>query len=148
MKTRKLFPLLLALLLFCAPACRGLRQRGVQSQNDALVGFNEAAWAKLGERRVLLSAERDTIPVTLLKGRYRKIMLVVHGSALEMYDVVVTFANGDRYTPATRLYFAEDTRSRVIDLPGTKRTIKKVDFFYRSKHALTGFAEVELWGRR
>jgi len=39
--------------------------------------------------------------------------------ALEMYDVEVVFGNGDTFSPATRLIFAENSRSRVIDLPGT-----------------------------
>lgn len=142
-QARHLYPLLLAFALLALPACRG-----AQRQNDALVGFNERAWDKLGERRVLLSRDRDVIPVTFLQGRFRRLMVVVRGSALEMHDIVVTFGNGERFSPATRLVFAEDSRSRVIDLPGTKRVIKKVEFTYRSRNALTGFAEVELWGKR
>ena len=136
---------ILAMLLVVAftPACRGQ-----QRSNDSLVAFDEAAWTKLGQRRVRLTEDHDVIPVTFMKGRYRRIMLVVHGSAMDMHDVVVTFGNGDTFSPNTRLHFAEDSRSRVIDLPGARRTISKVELRYRSKNLLTGFAEVELWGRR
>lgn len=143
MKIRHWIPLVLAIAVFLAPGCRG-----TQVANNHLVGFNEANWNMLGQRRVRLVGDWDIIPVTALRGRYRRIMLVVHGSALEMYDVVVTFANGDTFSPATRLHFVEDSRSRVIDLPGVRRVIRSVEFRYRSKNLLTGFAEVELWGKR
>jgi len=143
MHARFLLPALLILSVLALPACRGFQRR-----NDALVGFNEAAWTKLGERRVSFARERDTIHVTGLQGRYRRLTLVVRDSALEMYDVVVTFANGQVYTPTMRLNFGEDMRSRLIDLPGARRRIKKVDFRYRTRNVFTGFAEIEVWGKK
>ena len=143
MGARLLFVCLLTFVSLGAPGCRGF-----QRKNDALVGFNEAAWTQLGERRVSFAFERDTVHVTNPRGRYRKLTLVVRDSALEMYDVVVTFVNGDVYSPTTRLVFGADSRSRVIDLPGARRAIKKVEFRYRSRNVFTGFAEIELWGKR
>ncbi len=142
MRTRVWFPLVLATAILCTPGCVGTQHR-----NNSLVGVSKSAWNMLGQRRVRLVADRNVIPVTAFKGRYRRIMIVVHGSALEMYDIEVTFANGDTFSPATRLHFAQHSRSRVIDLPGARRTVRKVAFRYRSKNALTGFAEVELWGK-
>jgi hypothetical protein len=37
--------------------------------------------------------------------------------------------------------------SRVIDVPGADRFIRRVDFFYRSLGAAGGRATVELWGK-
>ncbi len=143
MRARFLLPCLMIFTFLAAPACRGF-----QGRNDSLVGLNDAAWTKLGERRVSFAAESDTIHVTHLKGRYRRLTFVVRESSVEMYDVVVTFANGDVYAPATRLHFNADSRSRVIDLPGARRTVKKVEFRYRSKNVFNGFGEVELWGKK
>lgn len=143
MRMRTVSLWVLILVPIALSACIGPARR-----NEARIGLAPEAWDKLGERRVRMTADHDVIPVTYLQGRFRKLMLVVHGSDLEMYDVVVTFANGERFSPATRLLFREDTRSRVIDLPGGRRTVRKVAFSYRSRNALTGFAEVELWGRR
>lgn len=143
MRARFFLPLFLLALALVGPGCQGLQQR-----NNRLSGFDESAWNLLGQRRVRLEAESDVIPVTFLEGRYRRLMVVVHGSALEMYDMRVTFGNGETFSPLTRLHFSEDSRSRIIDLPGVRRTIRKVEFSYRSKNLLTGFAEVELWGKR
>ncbi len=122
--------------------------KGAQRADNKLVGFNTKDWVKIGERRVKLQAEKDVIPVTIGKGLYKRIMLVVHKSALEIYDIKVTFGNGESFSPKTRLIFAEDTRSRQIDLPGFKRIIKMVEFKYKSRNVLTGWGEVELWGKK
>jgi len=143
MNVRLLLPALLLLSALALPSCSGFQRR-----NDALVGFNEAAWTKLGERRVSFARERDTIHVTGSQGRYRRLSLVVRDSALEMYDVVVTFEGGEVYTPVIRMNFDENTRSRVIDLPGARRRIKRVDFRYRTRNVFTGFAEIEVWGKK
>jgi hypothetical protein len=66
------------------------------------------------------------------KGMFRKIRIDVEDGDLEMFDVKIVFGNGERFSPATRLYFKEGSRSRVIDLPGRARLIRRIDFSYRS----------------
>jgi hypothetical protein len=44
------------------------------------------------------------------------------------------------------LIFKNGETSRVIDLPGDKRTIKKVEFKYANLPG-GGRAQVELWGK-
>ena len=56
-------------------------------------------WNKLGERWVDGTHDRDVIPVGAREGAYRRIMIVVENSALEMYDVVVHFADGSAFSP-------------------------------------------------
>lgn len=87
-------------------------------------------WVRLGERWVDGTRDRDVIPVGAREGRYRQIMFVVEHSALEMYDVIVTFGDGERFSPPTRHVFGAETRSRVIDLPGAARVIRSVEFRY------------------
>ena len=49
------------------------------------------------------------------------------------------------FEPNTRVVFSKDSRSRIIDLPGNKRVIKRVEFKYRDLPG-GGKAKVELWG--
>ncbi len=63
-----------------------------------------------------------------------------------MYNVKVTFGDGSSFSPQTRLVFAQGAWSRVIDLPGNARRIRKVEFWYRSRGARTGRARVQLFG--
>jgi hypothetical protein len=103
-------------------------------------------WNKLGERWVDGGHDRDVIAVGERHGPYRRIMIVVEHSALEMDDVVVRFADGSAYSPQTRHVFAANTRSHVIDLPGTRRDIRSVEFRYGNLPG-GGRAQAELWAQ-
>src|SRR5262245_4121484 len=81
-------------------------------------------WNKLGERWVDGTRDRDVIFVDARDRAYRRLMIVVEHSALEMNDVVVHFADGSAFSPQTRHVFAANTRSHVIDLPGSRRAIR------------------------
>jgi hypothetical protein len=107
---------------------------------------SRAEWAKLGERWVDGTRDRDVISLRDADRRFRRIMIVVEDSALEMFDVVVTFADGTRYSPPTRHVFAANTRSHVIDLPGSERSIRSVEFRYGNLPG-GGRAQAELWAQ-
>lgn len=115
---------------------------------DAIVE-DRTGWTKLGERVVHRGPRRgdhDTIAVTAAEGTFTRMMLVVEHSALELYDVTVTFGDGSRFSPETRQVFGKNTRSRVIDFPGGPRIVRKVDFRYRNLRG-GGRAQIELWAR-
>ena len=103
-------------------------------------------WTNLGQRSVDGTHDRDVIAVGAREGRYRRIMLVVEHSALELFDVVVTFGDGTRFSPSMRHIFSPETRSRVIDLPGADRVIRSVEFRYGNLPG-GGRAEMELWAQ-
>jgi hypothetical protein len=103
-------------------------------------------WNKLGERWVDGTHDRDVIPVGAREGAYRRIMIVVENSALEMHEVVVHFDDGSAFAPATRHVFAANTRSHVIDLPGSRRNIRSVEFRYGNLPG-GGRAQAELWAQ-
>jgi hypothetical protein len=105
-----------------------------------------AGWVMLGERSVDGVRDRDVITVGAREGRYRRIMLVVENSALELFDVVVTFGNGTHFEPHTRHVFGPQTRSSVIDLPGDARFIRSVEFRYGNLPG-GGRARMELWAQ-
>ena len=105
-----------------------------------------SGWDKLGERMVDGKVDRDTIAVGRADGKFTRIQIIVEMSSLVMDDVVVTFGDGTTFSPATRLVFEQNTKSRVIDLPGGARVIRKVDFKYGNLPG-GGRAQVELWGK-
>jgi hypothetical protein len=108
--------------------------------------FRVAVQAELGGRVVDGKVDRDTIVVGRADGKFRAIEVRVKDSSLEMFDIVVTFGDGSTFSPATRLVFGENSRSRVIDLPGNRRAIRKVEFRYGNLPG-GGRADIELWGR-
>jgi hypothetical protein len=105
-------------------------------------------WDHIGMRPVDFRVDHDAI-TAVGEGVFRTIRIDVEGGDLEMFDVKVTFGNGETFSPSTRLYFREGTRSREIDLPGAARVIRRIDFFYRSAlFGTPGRAIVHVYGRR
>ena len=100
----------------------------------------------LGERTVNGGVDHDVIHVGKADGQFRELMIVVERAPVEIFDMIVTFGNNERWEPRTRLVFGRDTTSRNIDLPGGARFIKRVDFRYGNLVGGTQ-AKVELWGR-
>ncbi len=104
-------------------------------------------WEHLGSRNVSFRAERDVVSAAG-EGRFRKVMLVVDDADLELFNVRIVFANGDVYSPETRLYFREESRTREIDLPGEARAIRRIEFAYKSvRGGGDGRAEIHVYGR-
>jgi hypothetical protein len=107
---------------------------------------DNSGWEKLGERVVQGRAEKDTIVVTAREGTFTRIKIVAEHSSLELWDLEVTFGDGDTFSPNTRLVFAKNHGSRVIDLPGGQRVIRKVEFRYGNLPG-GGRAQLELWAK-
>jgi hypothetical protein len=105
-------------------------------------------WELLGQKSVsFLGVDRDTLDVGRSQGRFRELKFVVEGAPVEMYDIRVTFGDGETFHPATRLEFAPNSVSRTIDLPGGARVIRKIDFVYRKTAGLFRQATVSVYGR-
>lgn len=100
----------------------------------------------LGERKVAFGGDRDTIEVTGHEGKFTAIVIGVADGEIELWNIKVEFGNGESHSPELRANFDEKSRSRVIDLPGDARVIKKVTFLYKSK-LKEGRATVKLYGR-
>jgi hypothetical protein len=135
--------LALAALLVCA--CGGAPPAQASTTPSAAHEV-AGAWERLGERTVNGAVDRDVITVGARDGRFRSMQIRVDGNTVEMFDIVVTFGDGEKFSPPTRLVFDKNTRSRVIDLPGKERVIQKVEFKY-GKLPHEGRAVVELWAK-
>lgn len=103
-------------------------------------------WRLLGTKRVSHSAEKDVVEVGRQDGAYRSIRIDVNEGTIEMFNIRVLFANGEDFSPDTRLVFREGERTRVIDLPGVARGIKRIEFSYRNREP-RGDAVVTIYGR-
>jgi len=112
----------------------------------ALVSLQAPNWDLLGSRRVSFAVDRDVIDVGAGEGTFNAIRIEVEGGALEMYNVSLTFGNGDTWSPNTRVVFRQGSWSRLIELPGPARFIRKIEFWYRSR-LRRGQATVRVFGR-
>ncbi len=104
-------------------------------------------WERLGQREVDFRTDHDQIDVGRSEGRFRQIEIRVKDAPIEVYDMVVTFGNNETFRPKLRHTFAEGSGSRIIDLPGQRRTIKRIDFNYKSINRREGKGIVEVFAR-
>jgi hypothetical protein len=103
-------------------------------------------WSLLGEQTVQGKRDRDVITVGKYEGKFDQLQLVVLDSDIDLKDITVLFANGEKWSPAMKHSFREGQRSRVIDLPGNNRTISKIELIYANTPG-GGRAKVAVYGR-
>ena len=133
----------IALVLVIAATACGAQSQRTDRQLDRQFD-RESPWDKLGERWVDGRVDRDVMPVWR-RGPYHRIKLVVENSAVELWDLVVVFGNGEVFSPGTRMIFGAGTTSREIDLPGDGRFIQRIEFRYGNLPG-GGRAQLEVWG--
>ena len=105
-------------------------------------------WTLLGTKKVTFRTERDVILVGADEGVFKKIKLTVKKSGVHFEDMKVHFANGDVFDVKIRRVIPAGGETRVIDLPGNNRIIKKVVFWYKSTKKNPKRATVRLFGRK
>lgn len=103
----------------------------------------------LGSRFVDFKVDHDEIAVGKYRGQFRKLRFQVKGNDVEIFDLFVVYANNDKDKIPVKLIFNEGNRSRIIDLEGRHRFIRKIIFNYRSIGPVReGKAEIRVYGIR
>ena len=112
-------------------------------------GYAGAAtgWQRLGSREVDFRGDHDTIEVGRSEGRFRQLQVRVKDAPIEISSMVITFGNDEKFNSKVRHRFAQGSGTGTIDLPGDRRTIKRIDFNYRSISRREGKGRVEVYGR-
>lgn len=106
-----------------------------------------ARWELLGVRKIDHQLDRDEIIVTRAEGVFSALKLKIKRSPINMHKMAIHFGNGEVQEIDMRTRFAAGSESRLIDLPGNRRTIQKVVFWYDTKNMAIGKGLIELWGR-
>ncbi len=104
-------------------------------------------WERLGSRVVNYGLDKDDIIVGAHEGAFTKLRVVVRGGALNMHKMVVHYMNGTKQEIPLRHNFSKASGSRVIDLAGNKRLIKKITFVYDTKNLARAKAKIHVFGR-
>ena len=105
-------------------------------------------WEFLGETHVDGRVDHDRIMVTGARGTFRAIRLRVQAAPVEFDRVVVHFGNGSSDPIAIRHIIEPGRQTRVIDLPGNRRVIQSVEFWYRKADWRSRRPSVQLFGLR
>ena len=105
-------------------------------------------WVLLGERHVSDRIDHDSIPVTASQGGWTGIKLKVLQAPVRFYNLKVVYGNETVDEIPIRFLIPKGGESRVIDLAGGSRVIKRIEFWYDAKTVGAGGAVVRVWGRR
>jgi hypothetical protein len=130
--------ILLSGLIFLLLSADGLAYAAAQGRGN---------WERLGRQQVDFRADHDRINVGRSEGRFRQLEIRVQGAPVEIRRMIVTFGNDEKFNPKIHRRFDESSRSHVIDLPGDRRIIKRIDFDYVSPNRRAGKATVEVYAR-
>lgn len=113
----------------------------------SLSSFKGNKWELLGVRTVDFKLDHDEILVSGFEGKFEAIKIKVNQGAINMRKVVVHFANGGSQEVEMKNNFKKGSSSRVIDLTGDDRVIRKVSLWYDTKNFSKKKAKVQVWGR-
>jgi hypothetical protein len=101
----------------------------------------------LGSGRVNSGLDHDTIQASAQQGTFRAIQLRVGGGPVNFLRIVVQYGNGTRSEIQVRSNIPAGGSTRIIDLPGDRRIIQRVDFWYTKARWAT-LPKVSLYGVR
>ncbi len=105
-------------------------------------------WTLLGSCKVHGHRDYDEIVVTGSQGDFKAIKLFVQNEGIDFDRVVVHYGNGGMDKIDIRNFVPAGGETRVIDLAGGDRVIRKVVFYYKSNAATAKKGKVLLYGRR
>lgn len=104
-------------------------------------------WKFLGDKTAAYGKDRDVLFVSD-NDAYRQIRIKVTGAPLHIIDMDIYFENGGKMNVSLMKKFRQNEQSRVIDFPGAKRRVKKVEFLYETIGFKKGRARVAVWGNK
>lgn len=105
-------------------------------------------WELLGSRKVNYGLDKDEIAVNAREGVFSALKIKVRKGGINLHRIAVHFGNGEVEELEVREDIRANSESRVLDLPGNKRVIQKVVFWYDTKNKADQRAIVNLWGRK
>ncbi|MGV3629795.1 MAG: hypothetical protein ACO1O6_01240 [Bacteroidota bacterium] len=116
------------------------------AQTPKVVVSDKTGWHKIGEVTVNFERDRDEVLV-MGADKFAQIQFKVTEAPVDLQQMVVYYENGDKQPISIRQSVKAPGESRVIDLNGGERTIKKIVFEYKTlPNRKDEKAHVEIWG--
>jgi hypothetical protein len=111
-----------------------------------VVASDATGWHKIGEMTASFSKERDVMTV-IGADRFAAIKIKAVDADINISDLEVYYENGTTEKLNVRSEIKKGGESRVIDLKGKERSIKKITFVYKTLPNSTATkAALVVWG--
>jgi len=132
----------------CAVALLGLGGCTVTVYDTPVGTVVEDGSVYLGWTLISRKKGKDWIAIGEEQGKFSSLRFKVSKRPLEVDKVVVTFGDGQKWSPKLPSQLGPDSWSQELKLPKGQRLVRKVTFFGRSTGKKGGMARVDIYGRR
>ncbi len=105
-----------------------------QAQGARAAKAAQDGWILLGSKNVSWQPKKDILNVGASEGGFKKLKIKVTGGTVYVTRMVLTYGNGTRDEIPLRYTFRKGAESRIIDLRGETRVIRKIAFTYDRKN--------------
>ena len=120
----------------------------MQAQQPAVVVSDKTGWHKIGETKVDFTKDKDEV-VVMGSDRFATIKFKVTDAPIEITDIEIYYESGDNQKVTLGAAIKSPGESRVIDLNGGERAVKKIVFMYKTiPNYKDKKAHVEIWGNK
>lgn len=107
---------------------------------------DKKGWHKIGERTVDFIKDTDEIIVTGAD-RFASLKFKAIDASIQLISIEVYYDAGDKQTISLNALLSAGTDSKVIDLKGVEKDLKKVVFVYKTiPNQTADKATIEVWG--
>ena len=135
------------IILLAAVFAFGTAQAQTKGEKKVeVVTSDKTGWHKIGEMTASFKKERDVM-IVVGADRFAAIKIKATGADINITDLEVHYENGTKQDIIVRHTIKNGTESRVIDLDGGERKLKKIVFLYKTvANDASEKAELEVWG--
>lgn len=107
---------------------------------------DKKGWHKIGDATADFSKERQEV-IIMGADRFASIKFKVKDAPIDLVSLEVFYESGDKQDIKVGTPIQRNGESRVIDLNGAERDLKKIVFVYKTlPNVQDEKAEVEIWG--
>ncbi len=118
----------------------------LKAQKTRIVIGDKNGWHKIGKMVVDFQKERDVINIIGSNG-FSAIKFQVQNAPIDLREIEVFYSGGDSQKVEINSSIKPEGYSRVIDLNGGERNIKKIAFVYKTVSNVNDKkARLQVWG--
>ncbi|MBA3682621.1 MAG: DUF2541 family protein [Bacteroidetes bacterium] len=121
------------------------QKKGKGEKEVNVITSDKTGWHKIGEMVASFSKERDVMTV-VGADKFAAIKIKVTDADIHISDIEVYYENGTQEDINVKSNIKNGGESRVIDLKGGERSIKRIAFVYKTAGGSTEKAHLEVWG--
>jgi hypothetical protein len=136
-------PLLLAAALSALAVTAVSAQQVAQPRQGAA-----GSWRLIGTVQANYAADHDSIVVQGPYDNFRRLKIKVTDAPLNLQRMQVSYDNGSTEKIDVRQQIARGGESRVIDLSGESRSLRRIDFWYDTRGSGQGRAKLSVFGMK